>query len=231
MMERFGKINLIHDDCMNYIRSLPDNAYDLAIVDPPYGIGIGKCKIIGKRSEAKHRRYTFYQSGDWDAQVPNKEYFDHLFRVSKSQIIWGANYFSGIVDFSLFSWIVWKKPYIMDTLSFGMGELAVYSGKKPLRIFDCNHDGNRVSSGNHALARANAKIHQCQKPVRLYKWLLKQYANAGDKILDTHLGSGSICLACHDGGFEMTGIEIDADYYAGARERLKRHQMQNRIDF
>jgi len=215
---------------MNYLKSLPDKAFDLAIMDPPYGLNIGKYKTMGKGSAAKTNCFTFFKKGNWDNDIPSREYFDELFRVSKNQIIWGANYFSGIVDFSSFSWLVWKKLHINEGLSFSMGELAVYSGKKKLMIFECFHDGNMFST-NPRLAKARAKIHQCQKPVKLYKWLLKSYAENGCSVLDTHLGSGSICLACHDGGFKLTGIELDPDYYAGARQRLINYQAQGNLNF
>ena len=222
--ERLGKINLINGDCMDYMRSLPDKAYDLAIVDPPYG-GLVRKKQFGEL----RGRITNYKVGDWDYR-PDATYFKELRRVSKQYIIWGANYFTDLLDMSGHSWIVWDKVQPDTINNYAMGEMAVFSGKKPMRIFtfDIRRGKNNIADPYKA---RNCKIHPTQKPVQLYKWLLAQYANHGDRILDTHLGSGSICLACHDGDFEMTGIEIDADYYAGAVERLKQHQMQKRIDF
>jgi len=226
-VEKFGNITLINGDCMDYMATLADKAYDLAIVDPPYGIGMGNKKTIGRRGKGKIK--TVYKTGNWDI-VPDVKYFHELQRVAKNYIIWGANYFSNLIDMSKMSWIVWSKNYINPNMTFGMGELAVYSGKYPLQIFECHHEGNSISN-NERKAKACMKIHQCQKPVTLYKWLLKTYAKEGDKILDTHLGSGSICLAVHDWGDEMTGIELDVDNYNGAKNRLIQHQAQQRISF
>lgn len=161
-------------------------------------------------------KHKFNKNKDWDNAIPTAEYWEHLFRVSENQIIWGGNYFTEYLRPTP-HWIVWDKKN--PNLSFAEGELAWVNKGKNLRIFQ--HYSAQVEEGG--------KIHPTQKPVRLYKWLLSNYAKPGDRILDTHLGSGSICIAAHDLGYEMTGIELDPEYYAAARQRLINHQMQGRL--
>jgi site-specific DNA-methyltransferase (adenine-specific) len=209
-MERFDKITLIHGDCMDYMRTLPDKAYDLAICDPPYGIG------ENWRKDPNSKFYK-HKSSYNNKQIPDKEYFEQLFRVSKNQIIWGANYYTEHLPVRN-SWIVWDKRRTEKTFS-AEGELAWTSFNIPLRFARFLWNGCVTCEPRYGK-------HPHEKPVSLYRWLLKNYANAGDRILDTHLGSGSICIACQDGGFEMTGIELDGDYYAAARKRLIQHQAQ-----
>jgi site-specific DNA-methyltransferase (adenine-specific) len=184
----------------------PDNYFDLAIVDPPYGIG-------DKFKGGKSGKMQFNEVVDkgWDC-VPKKEYFDELFRVSKNQIIWGGNYFN-LPPTRCF--IVWDK-LISDDFSLAMAELAWTSFDRLAKIYKLP-------------TPKNGKIHPTQKPVALYKWILDKYAKQGDKILDTHLGSGSIAIACHDYGFNLTACELDKEYFDKAMERLKLHQSQTKL--
>lgn len=199
-------IELFHTDCMYYMRGLPDKAFDLAIVDPPYGIGVGSMRL----GKAKIR------GGSWDVTAPSTEYFDELRRVSIHQIIWGANHFR--LEPSR-AWIFWDK----DTNgSFSDGELAWTSFDQSLRKVSLVWDGFRR-------CEEAERIHPTQKPVALYRWLLKNYAKPGQRILDTHLGSGSIAIACDLEGFDLVGCEIDADYIAGARKRLADHLSAPRL--
>jgi site-specific DNA-methyltransferase (adenine-specific) len=201
-------ITMLNCDCMDYMATLPDKAFELAIVDPPYGIG-----RAGKPfSTSSHGGHKGFIDKKWDNEIPKQEYFDELFRVSKNQIIWGANYYPQFLKPSS-GWILWDKGQRIDQAD---GELAFSSIDKPLRIFTLN----RVS------LLIEGTIHPTQKPVALYKWLLTRYAKPGDRILDTHGGSGSICIACHDLGFDLTWMELDADYYAAACKRYKDHAAQ-----
>jgi site-specific DNA-methyltransferase (adenine-specific) len=191
---------------MDYMAGLPDKAFDLAIVDPPYGIGMDG----GKRGKAE------YVKKNWDISPPPENYFIELKRIAQNYIIWGANYFN---IFPLYGVIVWDK--LNGDSFFADGELAATSIKKPMKIF------------KHAyIGRYNPeplKIHPTQKPVALYKWLLKNYARPGDRIFDSHLGSGSIAIACHDMGYDLVGCELDKDYYTAACERLDKHREQIRM--
>ena len=199
-------IDLKNIDCLEAMKQMDDNQFDLAIVDPPYGIKASKMTM----GSGKHK---FKKNKDWDSAIPSFEYFNELFRVSKNQIIWGGNYFTEFLPPSK-HWLVWNKRN--PNLSFAEGELAWVRDGKLLRIF--NWYSARVEGGG--------KIHPTQKPVKLYEWILDNYANEGDKILDTHLGSGSIALACHNRGFDLTGFEIDSEYHNNAVERLRVHQSQ-----
>jgi site-specific DNA-methyltransferase (adenine-specific) len=202
-MYKGGTVELLNIDCMEYMRGLPDKAFDLAIVDPPYG--------IGESGGAKRTRGSKKTNGlkkDWDNQRPSKKYFDELDRVSKNQIIWGGNYFADLLAPSR-CWLYWQKDMGGD---FSDGELAWTSFDKVLKQFR-----KRSDTFN--------RIHPTQKPVKLYEWLLANYAKEGDRILDTHLGSGSSAIAAHYGGFEFVGMELDKDYYEAA---VKRFGMETR---
>ena len=229
-MKITDKIEITNEDNMLLMARYPDKYFDLAIVDPPYGINADK-----KQNEAGRRRmeangksksgrgWKVYKETEWDNEIPSDEYFIELFRVSKRQIIWGGNYFPFIWKHSN-SFIIWNKK--QREFSLADGELAWYSEtEKALRIFDF--------SRGEALADANkngSRLHPTQKPVGLYKWLLDKYAKQGDKILDTHLGSGSIAIACHDYGFDLTACELDLEYYEQAIKRIKDHTAQLRIE-
>ena len=210
-----GSLNITCEDNMDLMARYPDNYFDLAIVDPPYGIdlanmnmGIGKTK---KASKAKNRKW---KSKDWDNETPTKEYFDELFRVSKNQIIWGGNYFD-LPPCKNF--IMWDKE-IPDGLSFSDCEMAWTSFSGANKIF-------RYS----AYKNKSEKFHPTQKPPQLYKYCVDKYAKPNDKILDTHLGSGSIAIACHDYGFDLIACELDKEYFDKSMERIKNHTNQQKL--
>jgi len=192
---------------MELMARYEDNHFDLAIVDPPYGIGD---KFKGGNS-GKMNFNEVVEKG-WDNETPSKEYFNELKRVSKNQIIWGGNYFLDNLG-NTRCFICWDKK-ISEDFSLAMAELAWTSFDKLAKIF-------RMS-----VPKTGGKIHPTQKPVKLYQWLLMNYAKEGDKILDTHLGSGSIALACHNLNYDLTACELDKDYYNDAMKRLKQHQQQ-----
>ena len=191
---------LYNMDCMEGMKQFPDKYFELAIVDPPYGINAGNMTM----GSGKHK---FNKGKSWDKSIPDKNYFDELFRVSQNQIIWGGNYFTEYLPPSK-DWVLWDKRN--PNLSFAEGELAWVGKGKNLRIFQ--YYSAQVEEGG--------KIHPTQKPVKLYKWLLTNYAKQGDKILDTHVGSASSLVACYNLGFDYIGFEKDKDYYEGAQERL-----------
>ena len=196
-------IEIFNRDCMEAMKEMPDKAYELAIVDPPYGIGVNQMKMGGRQTVKPDKR-------NWDAAVPGKEYFVELMRVSVNQIIWGGNYFD-LPPSKHF--LIWDKGETMYGRDFAECELAWSSMDKTARMFKKNPN-------------QPDRFHPTQKPVKLYEWLLKNYAKPGDKILDTHLGSGSIAIACWNMGYSLTGYEIDKDYYDAAIRRLDEHKKQ-----
>jgi len=204
-------------DNMDLMREFPDNYFDLAIVDPPYGIGEG-LKNRGMGTSAMAGKYTIK---NWDKEIPKKQYFDELFRVSKNQVIWGANYMTKYLPNSM-GWIFWDKEASGD---FSDGELAFTSFDKGLRKFKYAWMGMRQGD----MKNKETRIHPTQKPAALYKWILDKYAKQGDKILDTHLGSGSIAIACHDYGFELTACELDKEYFDKAMQRINNHVAQQKL--
>ena len=218
------KISIYNCDCMELLRQTPDNYYSLALIDPPYGIDFsGHDQIIGKKGNDKgFSSKKLYDIKEWDKDRPTIEYFSELKRVSKNQIIWGGNYFADLLQPTK-GWIYWDKKPNGENLTFSDGELAWTSFNKPLRAFSYGWIGfGMVNSGEK-------KIHPTQKPVALYKWLLDKYAKQGDKILDTHLGSGSIAIACADYGFELTCCELDKEYFDKAIKRIKNHVGQQKL--
>lgn len=211
-MKLTDKIEITCEDNMELMTRYPDNYFDLAIVDPEYGIDAGNMTMgIGKNKK--------YKKGNWDKKTPQKEYFKELFRVSKNQIICGGNYFTDKLPITK-SWIFWDKGINGDS-SFADGELFWTSFNCVLRIAPIRYKG--------FLGADKERIHITQKPIPLYKWLLDKHAKPGDKILDTHLGSGSIAIACHDYGFELTACELDEEYYNSAINRIKRHTSQQSL--
>ena len=206
------KIELLHMDCMEYMKDQPDNSFDLAIVDPPYGINAAKEKFTPINKTWTGKTKTGYKKKDWDKEVPKQEYFDELMRVSERQIIWGGNYY-GLIG----GYIFWDKGETMPT--YTKGELAWCSFMQKIDRFYCLWSGYKKEE-------QIVRIHPTQKPVKLYDWLLSNYAKEGDKILDTHLGSGSSAIAAHYFGCEFVGMEIDEDYYKAACERFKRETAQ-----
>ena len=209
-------IKCILGDCMDYMATLEDGAYDLAIVDPPYGIG---ADLKNSKRELKSKKSAAISSDFggqiWDSAIPTEEYFTELKRISKKQIIWGANYF-GLVGGMLY----WHKNVTMPTYS--TGELAYLSWLQKIDFVNITWHGMLQQN----MKNKEERIHPTQKPSQLYRWLLQRYAKKGDKILDTHGGSFSHAIACHDLGFELTIIEKDEDYFNQATERLKLHQRQ-----
>lgn len=220
-MQLTNKIQITNEDNMALMARYPDNYFDLAIVDPPYGIGESS---NDNKSRSKLGKSKDYGNKDWDNSAPNIEYFIELKRVSKNQIIWGANHFiENIPNSNSSCWIVWDK--MNGENDFADCELAYASFKTAVRKFDFRWHG--MLQGD--MANKETRIHPTQKPIALYKWLLQKYAKQGDKILDTHLGSGSIAIACHDFGFELTACELDADYYKASIERIKKHTAQGSL--
>lgn len=206
------KISIYNCDCMELLKQTPDNYYSLALIDPPYGLGKRLSQRGGKHKNSKFA-VLYENSSQWDNEVPNEEYFKELFRVSKNQIIWGANYYLEFLP-STRGIICWDKKQYMPT--FSRIEFAWTSFDAVARLFEgSSTDLNR--------------FHPTQKPVALYKWLLDKYAKEGDKILDTHSGSASLAIACADYGFELTCCELDPDYYNASIKRVKNHVSQLKL--
>ena len=222
-MKVTDKIEITNEDNMLLMARYPDNYFDLAIVDPPYGINApnmsatpnqrrsGLQRLNGSGGKLKNRVLNTSKKIEWDNAIPSNEYFTELKRISKNQIIWGGNYFPLPPTRCV---IVWDKCQPWE--NFSQVELAWSSFDKPAPLFRFDN-------------RTGDKIHPTQKPVSLYKWLLDKYAKQGDKILDTHLGSGSIAIACHDYGFELTACELDSEYYEKSLQRIKNHISQQKL--
>jgi site-specific DNA-methyltransferase (adenine-specific) len=215
-----AEINLHLGDCMEAMAEMPDNAYDLAIVDPPYGIGEDGKKNHSRTKLAVSKKYTPKQ---WDRQKPDKRFFAELLRVSKNQIIWGANHFISQIPYDSSCWIVWDK--VNGESDFADCELAYTSFKSAVRKFKFRWSGMLQQD----MKNKEHRIHPTQKPVALYKWLLHNYAKEGDKILDTHGGSMSIAIACHDMNFDLDLWELDPEYYQKGVERFNQHKAQLRM--
>lgn len=219
-------INITNEDNMDLMARYKDNYFDLAIVDPPYGIDADKAQNAAAESRKKAngkskagRGWKEYKATEWDNEIPKDEYFKELFRVSKKQIIWGGNYFPYIWNYSN-SFIIWNK--MQRDFSLADGEMAWYSEtNKAMRTFDFSRGGALADNNKNG-----GRFHPTQKPVKLYEWLLMNYAEKGNKILDTHLGSGSIAIACDKQGFDLVACELDEDYCKQALKRLKTHQQQ-----
>jgi len=226
-MKEWAKQTLTNEDCMELLARTPDKFYDLAIVDPPYGIGGNKRGMtnynVGKVSKNNWTvKASKWKEGNWDNSAPSDLYFNEVFRVSKKAIIWGANNF--VLPASN-GWIVWDKG-VAEKFSMSKCELAYTNFLRHIDKFQYNWFG--FVQGENGNSR-EPRIHPTQKPVALYKWLLSNYAKEGDKILDTHLGSGSIAIACLDMGFELTGCELDADYFVKMQERINIHKAQAQL--
>jgi len=218
--EIIGNCELSCEDCMELMARYPDKHFDLAIVDPPYGIGMDGGPI-GGGVKAKRRAYP---KKDWDKNSPEAPFFFELRRVSKWQIVWGANHFISKLPVDSSCWIVWDKQNGKN--HFADCELAWTNFPSAVRKFSYRWQGlfqENMQNREH-------RIHPTQKPVALYKWLLSKYAKQGWKILDTHLGSGSIAVACYDMGFSLTACEIDGDYFAAAADRLRMFAAQGLLE-
>lgn len=211
----FGFYNM---DCMEGMKEFPDKYFELAIVDPPYGIGENGNKNHTRGKLAKAKCYKPFFGGDESA--PNKEYFVELMRVSKKQIVWGANHFISKIPLDSPCWIVWDKEN--GTNDFADCELAWTSFSSAVRKFKYKWNGMLQEN----MKNKEVRIHPTQKPVALYRWLLKNYAKPGDKILDTHVGSASSLIACHELGFDYVGFELDKEYFDKATERLESFKTQ-----
>ena len=216
-------LDLRNIDNMKLMSEYPDGYFDLAIVDPPYGIGAGKQSF-----QSGTRKSYSHTDKDWDASTPTDEYWKELFRVSKNQIVWGANYYCDKLPISR-GWIYWHKMVLTD--NYSSGELAWTSFDCVMKFVEYKYQGNYLGFKNSITTQTGtpieARIHPTQKPIALYEWVLKQYAKEGDKILDTHLGSGSIAIAVTKmNKFEkmnltLTGSEIDAEYFDKMNKRIE----------
>ena len=214
----FGYYNM---DCIEGMKQFPDKYFDLAIVDPPYGIGENGSKNHTRGSLAKAKNYKAFAGGD--VQPPNEEYFEELFRISKNQIIFGANHFISRMPYDSSCWIVWDK--VNGESDFADCELAWTSFKSAVRKFEFRWAG--MLQGN--MKNKEVRIHPTQKPVALYEWLLSRYAKVGDIILDTHVGSASSLIACHRTNHKFVGFELDKNYYKLSKERLDNEIAQLRL--
>lgn len=233
-------LTITNEDNMELMKRYPDNYFDLAIVDPPYGINADKMQMgsnLNRKEEGKYsgesvavkiRKGRLNSGGghfkgknlttmncNWDSDIPSEEYFKELKRVSVNQVIWGGNYFPLPPTRGI---LVWDKKQPWD--NFSQVELAWTSFDKPAKLF---------SQSNRGGANDENKIHPTQKPISLYKYILEKFASEGNKILDTHLGSGSIAIACHDYGFDLTACELDKDYFEAAMKRIKQHTAQQKM--
>jgi site-specific DNA-methyltransferase (adenine-specific) len=210
-MDITPKIHITNEDNMALMARYEDNYFDLAIVDPPYGININVS--IGRRKGEKKSKYHKFAGSD--KSIPDVGYFNELFRTSKNQVIWGGNYMTDHL-YPSSCWLVWEKGF-SEKVTFAMFEMAWTSFKSTAKMYKYN------------AAKNKNRIHPTQKPVALYEWCLINYAKQGDKILDTHLGSGSIAIACHNLGFDLTACELDKDYYNDSIKRIKNHISQKRL--
>jgi len=212
-------ITATNEDNMLMMARYPDNYFELSIVDPPYGINADRKNSIKDLKTKKSAKLSKdYGNQNWDNSIPNDKYFAELKRVSKKQIIWGANFFNlqgGM--------LYWHKNVTMPTYS--TGELAYLSWLNKIDFVEITWHGML----QHDMKNKEIRIHPTQKPVKLYEWLLMNYAKEGDKILDTHRGSASLDIACHNLGFDLVTCEVDIDYFNDGNKRLKQHQQQLKI--
>jgi site-specific DNA-methyltransferase (adenine-specific) len=209
---------VFNEDCVQGLKRFADNYFDLAIVDPPYGINASK----GTWGSSNKGKVTNYGKKDWDKQTPEQYYFLELRRVSKNQIVWGANHFISRMPFDSSCWLVWDKQ---NTGNFADCELAWCSFNTAVRKFVYRWNGMLQQN----MKNKEIRIHPTQKPVALYEWILRNYAKPNDLILDTHLGSGSSRIAAYKGGFNFIGFEIDPEYYEKQEKRFKNFTAQQRL--
>ncbi len=208
--------NTVHNaDCLPAMRKMKDNEYSLALVDPPYGIGMGNYQ----RTEFDIAGMRHIKS-EWDNNIPQDEYFNELYRISRNQIIWGGNYFPYLWKNGCKGFIFWYKHQPVD--NYAKGELAWTSFDIPAKCFDYMYYGNINND-------TGGRIHQTQKPIMLYKWLLKNYAKEGDTILDTHAGSMSSVIASIEMGHSITAYEIDKDYFEAGKKRVMNYFNQENV--
>lgn len=196
-------------DCLEYMKMQPDKSFDLAVVDPPYGIGAAK--------EKPHNGWKDWGLKDWDESSPEVEYFNELCRCSENQIIWGANHFIGKIKRRGSCWLIWDKG--QRSFSLADGEMAITSFNTAVRIF----------TYSRAAALQEGKIHPTQKPIALYNWIFANYAIKGQRVLDTHLGSGSSAISAMNYGLDFVGCEIDPEYFAVAKRRIEQASLQGQL--
>ena len=223
-MEVVKGITVTNEDNMQLMARYPDNYFELAIVDPPYGINHANKagKMAGQKYGNAAAKKRNYKSKDWDNEIPSLDYFKELERVSKNQIIWGGNYFCHLLQ-PKSGWIFWDKDN--GNNNFSDGELAYSS-------FDCGLRMKKITWNGmiqYDMKNKEDRFHPTQKPIRLYEWLIMNYAKKGDKILDTHLGSGSIAIACNKLGFKLTSCELDKEYYEKSIKRIKENTIQKSL--
>lgn len=220
-MRVIGKSTILNVDCLEYMRTLPDKHFDLAVCDPPYGINVAN-NTTGTVIRNKSDKDTMLVK-DWDKSIPDKGYFDEIKRVSKEQIIWGGNYFLDFLGYC-------KAPIIWDKLNgaslYADGELAWTSKGLPRNLKIWRHQWCGAFKDSE---RLEIKEHPTQKPVKLYEFLLTNYAKPGQTIFDSHMGSGSSAIAANNLGFEYVGCELDKDYYEAACKRIEQHSKQERL--
>jgi len=213
------------EDCVKALKRFNDKHFDLAIVDPPYGIGASK-----KSFQSRTKKSYNHTDKDWDASTPPDEYWNELFRVSKNQIVWGANYYADKLPISR-GWVYWHKMVLTD--NYSQGELAWTSFDCVMKFVEYKYQGNYLGFRNSITTQSSTKeetrIHPTQKPIALYEWLIKEFAKDGDLILDTHLGSGSSRIAAYKGGFNFVGFEIDQEYYEKQEKRFNAFKSQLRL--
>ena len=206
-----GTATLILGDCEEFMKDIPDKSYDLAVVDPPYGIG----RDGQKKSTSKNGGRKAYKFKGWDNLTPDKKYFNNIFRVSRNQVIWGANYFTEFLPPSM-GWIFWDKG---QRICNSDGELAFSSFNKALRVVEYNR----------CEIKKDGAIHPTQKPIKLYEWVYSNYAKPGQSLIDTHGGSMSSVIAALNMGFEITCIEKDEEYFYAAVERIANATKQMKL--
>ena len=226
-------MTITNEDNIKLMSRYEDNYFDLAIVDPPYGIGLG----FSKSKKVKNGTTTKgHKQKKWNNFSPNKKYFDEVLRVSRKHIIWGCNYYSTNLHLFGFGRIIHNKmvtPFLKSTYSHA--DIAATNCQNRITMFNFQWSGN-VQGGKMNIKMENdygigieKRIHPTQKPVKLYEWLLMNYAKEGNKILDTHLGSGSIAIACHNLKYDLTACELDTEYYDSAIKRIEQHKQQIRM--
>ena len=215
-------MTITNEDNMELMARYPDNYFDLAIVDPPYGIGAGADARQGIKFNKSATKRKNYGVKDWDKNTPSIEYFKEVIRVSKEQIIWGVNYYT--IDLLAGGRIFWDKDTAEDYTNSD-GELAFCSKINSVKKVKIRWNGML----QYDMKNKETRIHPTQKPIPLYKWCLDNFAKPGDKILDTHLGSGSIAIACHDYGFDLTACELDKEYFDKAMQRINNHTAQQKL--
>lgn len=204
-------IEFFNEDCMNVMTRYPDKHFDLAIVDPPYGIGVdGAIHIRKPDRPSTWDMVEKYERKEWDSKIPDVEYWKELFRVSKNQIVWGGNYFTEFLRPSK-CWVFWDKQF-ENTFNFSHGELAWTSFNR--QLFKVTKSSKAETNGG------KDRIHPTQKPVYIYDWCLKQFAETNWRVLDTHMGSGSSAISCYKAGLNYTGCEIDTDYFNSMKKRF-----------